>query len=160
MWVGHALRRPPGRPLLFLWLLHDSVARRASNAAQVWCTVPWRLIAFQLRAGAHRQRAPSCGRAVLCPPRPCPRPGRPGTHALPVMAAWPPVHLQQLVLVFPFASDYDLWLSACGRATMRMVECHVRCNAPAEAIAVHANEQQHVPVNAAQKGMCVVRRRA
>ena len=34
------------------------------------------------------------------------------------------MHLQWAVFDFPLAYDYDLWLSACGRATVRMVECN------------------------------------
>ena len=73
---------------------------------------------------------------------------------------WPPVHLQWAVLDFPFADDYDLWVSVFARATVRMVECSIRCHASAEAIAVHATEQQRVPYVKCSKSMCVVRCRA
>ena len=106
--VGRALRRPPGRPLSFLWLLHDRGGAAIFTQRKFGCTVKWRPIAFQWWAGARRQRARPCGRAVLCPPRPGPRPARPGTRAHPALAVWPLVHLQWADLDFPLVHDYDL----------------------------------------------------
>ena len=143
--AGHALRRPPGRPLSFLWLLHDCGGAAIFAQVQRGSTVTWRLITFQLRAGTPRQRARPCGRAEVCPPHLCPRPARPGTRAHPALAVWPLVYLQWSDLDFPLVCDYDLWLSVCGRATVRMVVCKIWCNTPAETIKVHATVQQRVP---------------
>ena len=65
------------------------------------------------------------------------------------------MHLQWAVFDFPLAYDYDLWLSACGRATVRMVECSFRCDAPAEAIAVHATSNS-VYVSEMLKKVCAL----
>ena len=95
---------------------------------------------------------------------PWPPPSQPWNTCSPsvgcVAACRPPVHLQWSDLDFPLVHDYDLWVSVFARATVRMVECSIRCHASAEAIAVHATEQQRVPYVKCSKSMCVVRCRA
>ena len=46
----------------------------------------------------------------------------------------------------------------CGRATDRMVECKIRCNAPAETIAVHATANSAYRMYMCSISVCVVRR--